>query len=883
MKTVDGVMAEIAVGQRWVVDAEPELGLGIVVGVDARVLTLMFPQADCERMYAREKAPLTRIAFEVGDRIHTADGRTGTVVAVHDYAGLKLYDIGEEQLVPEVSLSSEIKMNQPLLRLQTGQLDAAKWFAFRRQLDRAMARTWQSQLGGLLGVRANLIPHQLYVARSACDRENVRVLLADEVGLGKTLEAGMILTRLLRFERAQRVLVLVPDALQIQWLVELIRRFNLRPDLYAGEEHDFSLGQIHLLPHSAMVADSRLAASLSEFDMAIVDEAHHLQPGSESFALLRELSQHCRHLVLLSATPEQLGVESHFARLQLLDPAKFDSLEHFVAQEQTYGELNRRIRALPEGRDQLIREYQLDPSLDGAQLVDRLLDCHGIGRVMFRNTRASVKGFPQRTAVPHRLQEDSWEAKFEWLADFARKNPGKKILVICHAVEQVRDCEAHLWQKHGIHVALFHEDMDLVERDSAAAYFADMERGCPLLLCSEIGSEGRNFQFSHHLVCLDLPDHPDVLEQRIGRLDRIGQQQTVNVHIPFAEGSADAEKFTWYHEVLQCIDRQSPAAGAVHDQYWSQLMHGNSDGPVREMAHQALQQLEVQIQQGRDALLEMNSCRRPQADQLVAAIAEFEEETPLALVEQASELFNFHFEETQGGAYSLIPADNMLIPSLPGIPLDGIEVTFDRALANAREDVLFLTWDSPFITGLWEILHHSDLGSASVALLPSKQLPPGKCLLETCFDLLIQSPQATACLPFLTDLSVRALVLDMGEKDLSEALPELSFEKSLTAADKKLARKIIQSRKDVLAQWYHKAEKFADAKRALVVQQAVGRVEDYFATEIERLEDLARRNPNVDLAEVEALRARREGILHALRQQVQVQLSAIRLVVTTAP
>ena len=876
-------MAEIAVGQRWVVDAEPELGLGIVVGVDARVLTLVFPQADCERMYARQKAPLTRIAFDVGDRIHTADGRTGTVVAVHDHAGLKLYDIGEEQLVPEVSLSSEIKMNQPLLRLQTGQLDAAKWFAFRRQLDRAMARTWQSQLGGLLGVRANLIPHQLYVARSACDRENVRVLLADEVGLGKTLEAGMILTRLLRFERTQRVLVLVPDALQIQWLVELIRRFNLRPDLYAGEEHDFSLGQIHLLPHSAMATDSRLAASLAEFDMAIVDEAHHLQPGSESFALLQELSQRCRHLVLLSATPEQLGVESHFARLQLLDPAKFDSLEHFIAQEATYGELNRQIRALPEGRDQLIRDYQLDPSLDGSQLVDRLLDCHGIGRVMFRNTRASVQGFPQRKAVPHRLQDDSWEAKFEWLADFARKNPGKKILVICHAVEQVRDCEAHLWQKHGIHVALFHEDMDLVERDSAAAYFADMERGCPLLLCSEIGSEGRNFQFSHHLVCLDLPDHPDVLEQRIGRLDRIGQQQTVNVHIPFAEGSVDAEKFTWYHEVLQCIDRQSPAAGAVHDQYWSQLMHSDSDGPVHAMAHQALQQLEVQIQQGRDALLEMNSCRRPQADQLVAAIAEFEQETPLALVEQASELFNFHFEETQGGAYSLIPADNMLIPSLPGIPLDGIEVTFDRALANAREDVLFLTWDSPFITGLWEILHHSDLGSASVAFLPSKQLPPGKCLLETCFDLLIQSSQATACLPFLTDLSVRALVLDMGEKDLSDALPELSFEKSLTPADKKLARKIIQSRKDVLAQWYHKAEKFADAKRAVLVQQAVGRVEDYFATEIERLEDLARRNPNVDLAEVEALRSRRDGILHALRQQVQVQLSAIRLVVTTAP
>lgn len=874
-------MAEFVAGQRWVVDAEPELGLGMVTAVDARVVTLAFPQADCERMYARQKAPLTRITFDVGDQIHIADGRSATVVAVHEHAGLKFYDIGEKQLIPEAGLASEIKMNQPLLRLQTGQIDAAKWFAFRRQLDRAMARTWQSQLGGLLGVRANLIPHQLYVAHNACNRENVRVLLADEVGLGKTLEAGMILSRLVRFERAQRVLLLVPDALQIQWLVELIRRFNLRPDLYAAEEHDFTTGQIHLLPHSAMHTDARLREAVAEFDMAIVDEAHHIQPGSEAFALLKAISAQAKHLVLLSATPEQLGVESHFARLQLLDPAKFDSLEHFIAQEQAYGELNQQIRALPKGRDQLVKAYQLDPALSDQQLVDQLLDCHGIGRVMFRNTRASVAGFPERVAVPHVLQEDSWEAKFEWLAGFTRSNPGKKILVICHSVDTVRACEAHLWQKHGIHVALFHEEMDLVERDSAAAYFADAERGCQLLLCSEIGSEGRNFQFSHHLVCLDLPDHPDMLEQRIGRLDRIGQKHKVSIHIPYCEGTRDWDKFVWYHQVLQCIDRQSPAAGAVHDLFWDKLTHTAADEPLHKQAHEELLELETRIQQGRDALLEMNSCRQPQAEELVKAIAEFEVETPLALVEQASELLNFHFEETQGGAYSLIPADNMLIGSLPGIPLDGIEVTFDRALANAREDVLFLTWDSPFITGLWEILHHSDLGSASVALLPSKQLPPGKCLLETGFDLVIQSPQATACLPFLTDLSVRVLVLDVGDKDLSDVLPEIPFEKSLTQVDKKLARKIIQSRKDVLPQWYQKAEKFAEDKREQLLSQAIQRVRTYFTTETQRLESLARRNPQVSPEEVAALRAKEQAIVHALQNQVQVQLSAIRLVVTT--
>lgn len=875
-------MSDFVSGQRWVVDAEPELGLGVVVAVDARIITMAFPQAECERMYARQKAPLTRIAFEVGDEVHIVDGSSARVLAVHEHGGLRLYDVGEDQLVPETALASEIKMNQPFLRLLTGQLDKAKWFAFRRQLDEAMARTWQSQLGGLLGVRANLIEHQLYVAYSACNREKVRVLLADEVGLGKTLEAGMILTRLLRFDRVQRVLVVVPDALQVQWLVELIRRFSIKPELYAGVEHDFNSGQIHLVPHSAMGTDEALVAAIDDFDMAIVDEAHHLLPGSPEFDLLRDISEACQHLVLLSATPEQLGVESHFARLQLLDPAKFDSLDKFIALEQEYGELNKKIRALPEGKEDLARQYDLDKNLPEQQLIDQLLDCHGVGRVMFRNTRASVSGFPDRVAMTHPLTDDSWAAKFEWLATFTKAQPQDKILVICHDIDHVLDCENYLWQKHGIDVALFHEDMDLIERDRAAAYFADMERGSQLLLCSEVGSEGRNFQFSHHLVCLDLPDHPDMLEQRIGRLDRIGQDKTVHVHIPFGPDSVTAEKLNWYHHVLQCIDRQSPAAGAVHDEFWPKMSHSSDDETLIENARTKRMHLEAQIQQGRDALLEMNSCRQPTAQELLAKIAEFEQDTPLALVEQASDLLNFHFEQSSRGAYSLIPADNMLIPSLPAIPPEGAEVTFDRDTANAREDLLFLTWDSPFILGLWEVLHHSDIGSASVALLPSAQLPPGQCLLEACFDLVIQSKYRTACLPFLTDLSLRTLVLDVGDKDLSAALPEASFEKSLQRVDKKLARKIIQTQKASLPAWYQKAEGFAEVQEQKLLKGALQRVNEHYSAEVQRLENLAKHNPNVASEEVDALLRQKDNVIDALSNNVQIQLSAVRLVVTTA-
>lgn len=875
-------MSEFVPGQRWVVDAEPELGLGVVLSTDARAVTLAFPQVDCERLYAIKDAPLTRISFDVGDDIELADGSMETVVAVHEQGGLLIYDTGADGLIPETMLASEIKMKQPLMRLMTGQLDKPKWFAFRRKFAAAQARLWHSKLAGLLGIRANLIPHQLYVATAACEREQVRVLLADEVGLGKTLEAGTILSRMLKLERVARVLIVVPDALQVQWLVELVRRFNLRPELYLGEEHDFEQGQIHLVPHSVM-SSAKVSEARSDFDMIIVDEAHHIQPGSPEFEVLQGYAHYCAHMVLLSATPEQLGQESHFARLQLLDPAKFTDYQAFVAQEQEYAQLNEQIKTLPEGRAQLIAQYGLDSELSDEHLLDQLLDCHGMGRVMFRNTRSAVSGFPQRFANPHVISGEGWAPTFEWLAQFAKSNKSEKILVICHDIDTVKECEAYFWDEHGQDLGVFHEELDLIERDRAAAYFADLEGGCQILLCSEIGSEGRNFQFSHHLVCLDLPAHPDLLEQRIGRLDRIGQKHDVQIHIPMVEGSETHKLFTWYHQGLNCISQQNPAAGAVHEEFWADYQGSAKPETVLANAKQKSEALQAQIQQGRDALLERNSCRQPQAQQWVDEIQNFEEQTPRELIDEASDLLNFHFEESHSGAYSIIPADNMMIPSLPSIPPEGVEVAFDRNVANAREDVVFVAWDSPFLSGLWEVLNHSDLGSASVALLPSRQLPAGQCLLESCFDVVVQSSLAAECWPHLSSVSLRVLTLDISDKDLSAALPEDSLEKSITSVDKKLARKIIQSRKDQMPEWYSKAEVFAQAQLTQVLDQAKTQAANYFDREVGRLKTLAQRNPNVSEAEITALQSKAQAVALALEENCQLRLSAIRLIVTTEP
>ena len=95
--------------------------------------------------------------------------------------------------------------------------------------------------------------------------------------------------------------------------------------------------------------------------------------------------------------------------------------------------------------------------------------------------------------------------------------------------------------------------MTIVQRDRNAAWFSESD-GARLLICSEIGSEGRNFQFAHHLILFDLPIHPELLEQRIGRLDRIGQTEDIHIHVPYVVGSPQEVLVRWFHEGLNAFE-----------------------------------------------------------------------------------------------------------------------------------------------------------------------------------------------------------------------------------------------------------------------------------------------------------------------------------------
>jgi len=228
--------SEYRIGQRWVSHADAQLGLGIIVEVEGRRVTLNFPAVGEERTYAMENAPLTRLSFKVGDHVATVEGVELVVTEVGEQHGLLVYtglDHHDAEIsISELELDAFVQLTTPQQRLLNGHFDKTEEFALRVATLYHTDRLQRCNTRGLMGSRTSLLPHQVYIANEVGQRHAPRVLLADEVGLGKTIEAGMIMQQQLLTGRSQRILVLVPDTLLHQWLVEMLRRFNLHFSLF---------------------------------------------------------------------------------------------------------------------------------------------------------------------------------------------------------------------------------------------------------------------------------------------------------------------------------------------------------------------------------------------------------------------------------------------------------------------------------------------------------------------------------------------------------------------------------------------------------------------------------------------------------------------------
>ncbi|MTI12219.1 RNA polymerase-associated protein RapA [Sansalvadorimonas verongulae] len=974
-------MASFVPGQRWISDTEIEQGLGTILTFDARTITLLYPATGETRVYRQENSPLTRVQFEPGDSVASHEGWILTVTGVEEKNGLLVYtgtdENGEHRELPEAGLDNFIEFNKPQDRLLAGQIDLNSNFSLRYQALAHYNRLCQSPWLGLSGARASLIPHQLHIAHEVADRYAPRVLLADEVGLGKTIEAGLILNRQLLTGRASRVLILVPEPLVHQWLVEMLRRFNLAFSVFDEErcrnadgENPFAseqlvLASIDFLRNSPEHQQQALDAG---WDLLVVDEAHHLEWTEESGAgpdyhLVERLAEDTPGILLLTATPEQLGHAGHFARLRLLDPDRFHSLEEFQKEEASYEPVAEATRELLDtGRisndaannlrtllgteaDGLIAIINDPDQTEAAhanareQLIRALLDRHGTGRILFRNTRAAVPGFPGRAVqgYPQALPElyaialeesakaataesqstdlreqlfpelayqkhitvdnaEPWwkvDTRIDWMVNILKLLRKEKILVICANSSTAMDLENALRIHAGTLASVFHEGMSIVERDRAAAWFADEEYGAQVLICSEIGSEGRNFQFAHHLVLFDMPANPDLLEQRIGRLDRIGQEHTIRIHVPYIQGTGQERLFQWYNDGLNAFADTCPAGSVVYsrlrDEQEAWLRSSEADmaddtgfdfSTLVERSRTMNDEVSRHLRLGRDRLLELNSRGAGSNRDLVGEIRS--EDTPKALskfVDKLFESFGLETEDHSKNAIVVRPGNHMTVTSYPGLPTDGTTITFDRDIALSREDMQFVTWEHPMVREGMDMLLTSETGNTSCAIIKSKGLKPGLMLMEAIFVVETSGDRTLQLERFLPPTVLRTLI-DPAMNNLDAKVPFKSLDAQLQKLKTSTARKVVKSQREAVVKMAKAAENHARGQVADIINNACQKLMNDVTQEIRRLAALKAVNPNIRDEEIEFLKQQAaQG--HQLLQKAQLRLDAIRLIFTT--
>jgi superfamily II DNA or RNA helicase len=417
--------------------------------------------------------------------------------------------------------------------------------------------------------------YQVETVRKVLKQFRGRVLLADEVGLGKTVEAGMVLKEYLLRGIIDSVLVLVPASLVGQWREELETKFDIScattQDALLRSDPGRFWNHKYLIASLALARRSEHAARLigRSFDLVIVDEAHHLRDrSSQSYKLVDALNK--RFLLLLSATPVQNDLTELYNVLTLLKPGIFKTLKEFRAAYMTPGKPRQpanpeRLRALM--RDAMVRNTRAVVALklprrhavtirvDGAEgeraayqelaTAARRLAAEGsVGsRLALQHLLGAAGSSPAAAAAAVRRFADRHSDAPRWYAlaqrwasvansgkgaallELLRRNPEEKKLVFVHYRETLAHI-ADLLAREGLAFARFEGGLSGADKDAAVAAFRE---SVPVLLCTESGGEGRNIQFCNTLINFDMPWNPMAIEQRIGRIDRIGQQREVFV------------------------------------------------------------------------------------------------------------------------------------------------------------------------------------------------------------------------------------------------------------------------------------------------------------------------------------------------------------------
>ena len=431
--------------------------------------------------------------------------------------------------------------------------------------------------------------------------------------------------------------------------------------------------------------------------------------------------------------------------------------------------------------------------------------------------------------------------------------------------------------------------MTIIQRDRAAAWFAE-ENGAEILLCSEIGSEGRNFQFAHHLVLFDLPLNPDLLEQRIGRLDRIGQREQVNIHIPYIKDSTQQVLLEWYRQATRSFRQPDPAAGILYEQVdeeWLELLKNGSKTGYKKRQDEFIQQckvkaddLQANMKKGRERLLSLSSFDESRAQQIIADIQKLDGEDRLQpFLDQVFDIFGLDTEEHSANRQVVQPGDHMMVGHFPGVNNDGTLITADRDTALAHEDTEFLTWDHPMVTGAIDSSTSGEFGNSALSVIHHDRLPAGTSLLELIYRVDCPAPAYLPVNRFIAEPIVRLLLGSEGS-DLSTKLPHEQLTNIAMQIDKMIAKQAIAAQAAQIRELVDGSKTLAARRLATIQKDARAALSSSLGEEIQRLTILKANNPNITDADISELREQLNE-MSLLIGKADIKLDALRLIVVS--
>jgi SNF2 family DNA or RNA helicase len=431
--------------------------------------------------------------------------------------------------------------------------------------------------------------HQVAAVKTVLNRMRGRALLADEVGLGKTIEAGIVLSELWRRRLVRRVLVLVPPGLVTQWQEELRRKFGL--DFVTHDAEAFRQAgtgawarfeRVVASFHTAKRAEHAAVIQTVAYDLVIVDEAHHLRNArTVLWQFVNRLTR--TYLLLLTATPVQNDLEELFNLVTLLQPGQLKTVRAFRREHVARGD--KRQPRDPEELRRLLAEVMVrnrrattDVSLPRriartvvveATAPEQALyaelsaflraGCRaggGITRMLAQTVQMELGSSPRAAAATlgRLLERTPWpgdvhaalqgfrdraedlvaDAKSRALVNLLGAWSDK--LLVFTRFRATQEHVASVLRQAGESVVTYHGALRRDEKEAAIRAFAGPAR---VLVSTEAGGEGRNLQFAHGLVNYDLPWNPMRIEQRIGRLSRVGQTRDVHVFNLVAPGTIE--------------------------------------------------------------------------------------------------------------------------------------------------------------------------------------------------------------------------------------------------------------------------------------------------------------------------------------------------------